>query len=212
MKYELWEPYYKAILEDFGWTAEGDETAARLLSSMLPEQSPYLEKVKELIRDRDVIVCGKAPCLENDMEKVDWWYKYTVIAADGAVTTLLRQGIVPDIVVTDLDGSHVDLLKADALGAIILAHAHADNVESVKELVPKFMHVVGTTQTSPLANVYNFGGFSDGDRCVFLAKEFGAKSIEIIGFDLDDTSVTPKKLKKLKWARKLLGDLGISLP
>jgi uncharacterized Rossmann fold enzyme len=46
---------------------------------------------------------------------------------------------------------------------------------------------------------------------VFLAKEFGAKSIKIIGFDLDDKSVTPKKLKKLKWARKLLGVLGIRL-
>ena len=90
MRYEDWEPYYKAILEDFGWTAEGDEAAARLLSSMLPERTPYLDNAKELIKDRDVIVCGKAPSLEKDMEKVDWWYKYTVIAADGAVSMLLK--------------------------------------------------------------------------------------------------------------------------
>ena len=211
MKYEEWEPYYKAILEDFGWTPEGDEAAARLLSSLLPATSPWLEKVEELIRGRDVIVCGKAPTLEKDMAKIDWWYRYTVIAADGSVSTLLRQGIVPDIVVSDLDGSHDDLLKADANGAIILAHAHADNVESVKSLVPQLKHVVGTTQARPLENVYNFGGFSDGDRCVFLAREFGAKSIKIIGFDLDDTNVTPKKLKKLKWARKLLKLLNIEL-
>jgi uncharacterized Rossmann fold enzyme len=211
MRYEDWEPYYKAILEDFGWTAEGDEAAARLLSSMLPEQTPCLDRVKELIEGKDVIVCGKAPSLEKDMEKVDWWYRYTVIAADGSVSTLLQQGIVPDIVVSDLDGSHEDLLKADENGSIILAHAHADNVEAVKSLVPKLKHVVGTTQARPLKNVYNFGGFSDGDRCVFLAKEFGAKTIKIIGFDLDDTNVTPKKLKKLKWARKLLGDLGINV-
>jgi uncharacterized Rossmann fold enzyme len=70
---------------------------------------------------------------------------------------------------------------------------------------------VGTTQARPFDHVYNFGGFSDGDRCVFLSKEFGAKSIRIIGFDLDDTNVTPKKLKKLKWARKLLKVLGIEL-
>ncbi len=211
MRYEDWEPYYKAILEDFGWTAEGDEAAARLLSSMLPDQAPCLDRVKELIEGKDVIVCGKAPSLEKDMERVDWWYRYTVIAADGSVSTLLRQGIVPDIVVSDLDGSHEDLLKADENGAIILAHAHADNVEAVKSLVPKLKHVVGTTQARPLKNVYNFGGFSDGDRCVFLAKEFGAKTIKIIGFNLDDTNVTPKKLKKLKWARKLIGDLGIKL-
>lgn len=211
MKFEQWEPYYRAILEDFGWTPEGDEAAARLLSSMLPGHTPYLEKVEELIHDRDVIVCGKAPTLEKDMEKIDWWYKYTVIAADGSVSTLLKYGIVPDIVVSDLDGSHEDLLKADGAGAIILAHAHADNVESVEALVPKLKHVVGTTQAKPLENVYNFGGFSDGDRCVFLAKGFGAKSIKIIGFNLDDTNVTPKKLKKLKWARRLLADLGIDL-
>ncbi|WP_424357890.1 6-hydroxymethylpterin diphosphokinase MptE-like protein [Methanocella sp. MCL-LM] len=211
MKYEEWEPHYKAILADFGWTPEGDEAAARLLSSLLPATSPGLEKVEELIRGRDVIVCGKAPTLEKDIEKIDWWYKYTVIAADGSVSPLLRQGIVPDIVVSDLDGSHEDLLKADANGAIILAHAHADNVESVKSLVPRLKHVVGTTQAQPLENVYNFGGFSDGDRCVFLAKEFGAKSIKIIGFDLDDTNVTPKKLKKLKWARKLLKLLNVEL-
>lgn len=211
MKYEEWEPYYQAILADFGWTPEGDEAAARLLSSLLPAHSPCLEKVEDLIRGRDVIVCGKAPALEKDMEKIDWWYRYTVIAADGSVSSLLRQGIVPDIVVSDLDGSHEDLLKADVNGAIILAHAHADNLESVKSLVPQLKHVVGTTQAHPLGNVYNFGGFSDGDRCVFLAKEFGAKSIRIIGFDLDDTNVTPKKLKKLKWARKLLALLDIKL-
>lgn len=211
MKYEQWEPYYKAILEDFGWTAEGDESAARLLSSMLPDDTPCLEKVEELIRDKDVIVCGKAPSLEKDMANVDWWYKYTVIAADGSVSTLLDKGIVPDIVVSDLDGRHEDLLEADSLGSIILAHAHADNVEAVKSLVPKLKHVVGTTQAKPLKNVYNFGGFSDGDRCVFLAKELGARSIKIIGFDLDDTKVTPKKLKKLKWARKLLSVLDIKL-
>jgi 2-amino-4-hydroxy-6-hydroxymethyldihydropteridine diphosphokinase len=211
MRYEDWEPYYKAILKDFGWTAEGDEAAARLLSSMLPEQTPYLDQVKELIRDKDVIVCGKAPTLEKDMGKIDWWYKYTVIAADGAVSKLLWEGIVPDIVVSDLDGPHEDLIRADENGSIILAHAHADNIEAVKSLVPKLKHVVGTTQSKPLDNVYNFGGFSDGDRCVFLAKEFGAKTIKIIGFDLDDTNVTPKKLKKLQWARKLLGDLGITL-
>jgi len=211
MKYEEWEPYYKAILEDFGWTPEGDEAVARLLSSLLPERSQYLSKVEELIRGHDVIVCGKAPTLEKDMGKIDRWHTYTVIAADGSVSTLLRHGIVPDIIVSDLDGPHQDLMKADLNGAIILAHAHADNTESVKKLVPQLKHVVGTTQARPLKNVYNFGGFSDGDRCVFLAKEFGAKSIHIIGFNLDDTDVTPKKLKKLKWARGLLKELGIDL-
>lgn len=210
MKYAEWEPFYRAILADFGWTPEGDEEAARIMAPMLPDPEPVLERLKQLISDRDVLVCGKAPRLQNDLKTTDR-SKYTVIAADGATSALLAAGIVPDVIVSDLDGSYADLLKANQAGAIILAHAHADNIPAVRELVPKLKNVIGTTQARPFDHVYNFGGFSDGDRCVFLAKEFGAKSIRIIGFDLDDTNVTPKKLKKLKWARKLLKLLDIEL-
>jgi hypothetical protein len=210
MKFEEWEPYYRAILADFGWTPDGDEEAARIMAPMLPDPAPALARLNALIDGRDVLVCGKAPCLEGELEDIDR-SQYTVIAADGATSTLLAAGIVPDVIVSDLDGSHADLLTANAKGAIVLAHAHADNIPAVREMVPKLKNVIGTTQTRPFDHVYNFGGFSDGDRCVFLAKEFGAASITIIGFDLSDTNVTPKKLKKLKWARRLLGDLGFSL-
>jgi uncharacterized Rossmann fold enzyme len=209
MKFEEWEPYYKAILEDFGWTPEGDEEAARIMAPLLPDPAPALRRLKKLIEDRDVLVCGKAPRLKDDLKNVDR-SKYTVLAADGATSTLLAAGIVPDVIVSDLDGSHADLLKANEKGAILLAHAHADNIPAVREMVPKLKDVIGTTQARPFDPVYNFGGFSDGDRCVFLAKELGAASITIIGFDLSDTNVTPKKLKKLKWARRLLADLGFS--
>ena len=210
MKYEDWEPYYRAILADFGWTAEGDEAAARIMAPLLPDPGPSLARLKALIEGRDVLVCGKAPQLAEDLKGIDR-KRYTVIAADGATSTLLSNGIVPDVVVSDLDGNHADLLKADQEGALVLAHAHADNVPAVRELVPRLRHVIGTTQARPFDQVYNFGGFSDGDRCVFLAKEFGARSIRIIGFDLDDRNVTPKKLKKLQWARKLLRVLGYEL-
>lgn len=210
MRYDEWEPYYKAILEDFGWTPEGDEAAARLLSLMLPYPSYEMQKARELIEGKDVLVCGKAPCLKKELEGIER-QKYTIIAADGSVSTLLRHGIVPDIIVSDLDGSHRDILKANKKGAIIFAHAHADNIENIKSLVPELMNVIGTTQSEPLHNIFNFGGFSDGDRCVFIAREFNAKSIKIIGFDLDDKKVTRKKLKKLMWARKLLKTQGIDL-
>jgi hypothetical protein len=44
---------------------------------------------------------------------------------------------------------------------------------------------------------------------VFLAREMGAASIELVGFDFEDQSVTPRKKKKLAWAKKLI-DLAIS--
>jgi 2-amino-4-hydroxy-6-hydroxymethyldihydropteridine diphosphokinase len=208
MKYAEWEPYYHAILRDFGWTPEGDEQAARIMAPLLPDPAPTLGRLETLIRGRDVLVCGKAPRLRDDLKGIDR-SQYTVIAADGATSTLLEAGLVPDIIVSDLDGSHADLLKASRGGAIVLAHAHADNVPAVREMVPQLEHVIGTTQARPFGRVYNFGGFSDGDRCVFLAQEFGARSIRLAGFDLDDTNVTPKKLKKLKWARKLMRVIGV---
>jgi 2-amino-4-hydroxy-6-hydroxymethyldihydropteridine diphosphokinase len=210
MKFEEWEPYYRAILEDFGWTPEGDEEAARIMSPLLPDPAPALRRLRKLINGRDVLVCGKAPCLKDDLKSIDR-SRYTVIAADGATSTLLEVSIVPDVIVSDLDGSHDDLLKANREGAIVLAHAHADNIPAVRETVPKLKDVIGTTQARPFDHIYNFGGFSDGDRCVFLAKELGAANIMIIGFDLSDTNATPKKLKKLKWARRLLADLGFNL-
>jgi len=70
-------------------------------------------------------------------------------------------------------------------------------------------NVICTTQSKPIHNVFNFGGFTDGDRCVFLATEFGADKIELIGFDFEDEEVSAKKKKKLKWAKRLIGDYAI---
>jgi uncharacterized Rossmann fold enzyme len=42
---------------------------------------------------------------------------------------------------------------------------------------------------------------------VFLATEFGADKIELIGFDFEDEEVSAKKKKKLKWAKRLIGDV-----
>ena len=59
----------------------------------------------------------------------------------------------------------------------------------------------------------NFGGFTDGDRCVFLAEYFKAKKIVLIGMDFGDKIVKyskkkvidrKTKLKKLECGKKLL--------
>ncbi|MCZ7398212.1 MAG: DUF115 domain-containing protein, partial [Candidatus Methanoperedens sp.] len=113
-------------------------------------------------------------------------------------------GITPGIIVTDLDGNMDDEALANEKGAIMVVHAHGDNMDALSAEVPGLKRVIGTTQSKPLKNVYNFGGFSDGDRSVFLAQEMGAKSITLIGFDFKDVNVTPLKKKKLMWAEKLI--------
>jgi uncharacterized Rossmann fold enzyme len=210
MKFDEWEPIYKLILEDMHWDRMYDEEAARTLSKLLETKARKkipdvldIELLRKAINGKDVLVCGKASRLKDDIKKIDF-KKYVVIAADGATSILINNGIAPNIIVTDLDGNMDDEAKANDLGAIMVVHAHGDNMDALGEELPRLKRVIGTTQSTPLSNVYNFGGFSDGDRSVFLAKEMGAKSITLIGFDLKDTNVTPIKKKKLMWAEKLI--------
>ncbi len=205
MKFEEWEPFYKLILKDMGFDRNADERAALLLSKILENKRKKNEilginVLRRAIKGKDVLVCGKAPRLEDEIKDVEP-EKYLIIAADGATSILMRNGVTPYIIVTDLDGNMEDEAKA---GAIMIVHAHGDNMEALRTEVPRLKRVIGTTQSKPLKNVYNFGGFTDGDRSVFLAKEMGARSIRLIGFDFKDENVTPLKKKKLVWAEKLI--------
>jgi len=220
MRYSDWVPIYEEILKDFGFDMAKDDEAAKVASEIMAYKRRTGEKtvtqeVEELITGKRVIICGNAPCLERDIKEKEKEFdalhfhrEYVVIAADGATSVLLRNAIIPDLVCTDLDGTIADIITANRLGAIIVVHAHGDNIEMLKKVLPALNeNVLCTTQSEPLHNVYNFGGFTDGDRCVFLAKEFGARSIELIGFDFEDTQVSERKRKKLKWAKRLIGDI-----
>jgi len=202
MKPEDWEPYYSRILNYFGFSREDDERSASILSELLPRDDIFL--LRKTIFQRDCIVCGNAPSLMTEIRKADFKNKI-VIAADAAASVLFLQGIRPDIIFSDMDGMDDDFLVMNSAGTILVLHAHGDNIPLVQTWVPKVKGpIVGTTQSTPLDNVYNFGGFSDGDRCVFAAHEMGAESVELIGFDLDDRNVDPVKHGKLMIARKLL--------
>lgn len=209
MKFENWEPVYKLILEDMGFDRTNDERAALLLSEMLEIKARKknevlgIDALRKAIKGKDILVCGKAPTLAAELINVDFG-KYVIIAADGATSILMKNGIIPDIIVTDLDGNMNDEARANEQGAIMVVHAHGDNMEALGKEVLRLKRVIGTTQSKPLANVHNFGGFTDGDRCVFLAKEMGAGTITLIGFDFKDENVTPLKKKKLAWAERLI--------
>ena len=220
MRYKAWEPIYEEILKDFGFKREKDEEAARIASEIISRKGNKGKDVKRviesLIKGKTAIICGNAPCLENDIREKElnndipsFPRKYVVIAADGATSVLLRNAIIPDIVVTDLDGNIADIIYANRLGSIIVVHAHGDNIEMLKKILPSLNeNVICTTQSKPVSpSVHNFGGFTDGDRCVFLAKEFGAKRIELMGFDFEDKNVSERKRKKLKWAKRLIGEI-----
>ena len=203
MDFKQWEPIYEEILHDFGWERKKDEDAAQILSILLLGRDTDLKVLKNKIEGKNILICGKSSSLSSDLEKIDF-KNYVIIAADGATSTLMEKGIVPDIIVTDLDGYLPDEIEANRKGAIMVVHAHGDNMDNLS-IVKELKNVIGTTQSAPLENVYNFGGISDGDRCVFLAHTFEAKSITLAGFYFEDENVTETKKKKLKWARKLIG-------
>jgi hypothetical protein len=205
MKFNEWEPLYREIINDMGYDPDQDAHSARILSDMLFDikRSASLKTLFELIKDNDVLVCGNAPCLGEDLLKIEP-SEYCIIAADGATAVLMNAGIVPHIIVTDLDGDIEAQIEANRQGAVMVVHAHGDNFHAINSVVPQLGNIIGSTQAQPLENVFNFGGFTDGDRCVFLAKEFQASGIIMIGFDFNDTDVTDVKKKKLKWAKKLI--------
>ncbi len=207
MQFEQWEPVYERILEDFGFSRKDDENAAILLSNLLiGPLSADIQTLYDLIVGRDILICGNAPCLKNDL-KIVATSDYVIIAADGAASTLLENDTIPEIIVTDLDGDMEKEIEANKKGALMVVHAHGDNTDKLLQYVPLLNNIIATTQATPFDNIYNFGGFSDGDRCAYLAKAFDAASMTFIGFDFEDTDVNPIKKKKLKWARYLLEQL-----
>lgn len=225
--FKKWEKYYIKILDDFGFKREDDEKSASCLNEILSKRD-YLSfndlKNKSLLKTKhDFIVFGAGPSIKKHalyLKKHSKYSKnYIIIAADGATSALLEEDIIPDIIVTDLDGKIEDLLKANLKGSIFIIHAHGNNLDLIKKYTNNFNKVLGTTQSIPNENVYNFGGFTDGDRAVFLAIALGGKKILLGGMDFGSYVTNYSrpnikkniemaddiKIKKLKYAKELVG-------
>lgn len=203
MQFATWEPIYLQILQDFGFSSARDEEGAQLLAELLQGRRNYLFMAEERVKGRRAVISGNAPSLAGELDVLAEMDAAHIVA-DGAAAVLLRKGIVPDIVVTDLDGPFPSILEACQKGAAIVVHAHGDNLDALCRYIPQLNNVIGTCQCRPPEGLYNFGGFTDGDRSVFLAKDLGASSIKLVGFDFEDESVTPRKRKKLAWAKRLI--------
>ena len=191
MEFGLWEKYYTEILDDFGFSRKNDEESAKLLDEILSTEGCLtLEDLKGFVDFSDkFIIFGAGPSLKEHVLFLKENYDlrdYVLVAADGATTALIEQKIAPDIVATDLDGNLDDIMLANVRGANIAIHAHGDNIEKIAGLTQFFTSVLGTTQAQPAGNLYNFGGFTDGDRALFLAVALNAGQITLAGMDFGD--------------------------
>jgi len=91
------------------------------------------------------VVCGNAPSLEKEFIAYSKQKRLgdLFIAADGAASVLIKCGRVPDIIVTDLDGSHpndaIKEIEASDRGALLLIHAHGDNIDILEKYLPSMI-------------------------------------------------------------------------
>ncbi len=211
MDYAEWDVYYRQILEDFGFSREEDERAAKLLDATLGGRRIDPEDLRTTFAGREATVAGNAGTLAEELGAVS----RPLLAADEAATVLRRADLLPDVIVTDLDGDVEDQIALNVGGTVAVVHAHGDNIEAIERWAPRFHGpVIATTQSRPFGRVYNFGGFTDGDRAAFLADHLGARSLLLLGFDFENPS--PKdadpevKKRKLDWAYILLQTLDVS--
>ena len=206
-----WKTRYREIRGMFGYKESDDIASAKKLNSMIEKKFPS-SNFKKKIFGKTVFVIGAGPSLDNAVTVIKKYENVTKIVADGAVQAFIKHKIRPDFLITDLDGDIKSIKKIARTNTPIIVHAHGDNTKHL-EIVKKFRNKAGTTQSEKFGRLENFGGFTDGDRCVFFAENFKAGKIILFGMDFGNTigkyskhvvKDRSLKLKKLACGKKLL--------
>ncbi|MCG7845352.1 MAG: DUF115 domain-containing protein [Methanomassiliicoccales archaeon] len=208
MEWAVWKPIYHKILQDFGFRAEADVASAEILADLIIEKNiPSYRTIVERFGEQ-VTICAAAESLEGALDTMT--DSRTIISAGSATSRLMRNGIIPDIIVTDLDGEVEYDIRASDEGSLMFVHAHGDNIAIIERTLPMLNGpIVPTVQCQPFGLVYNFGGFTDGDRSYLTAKHFEVKDVRFVGWDFK--KAFPKKgvdlnikKKKLMWAEWII--------
>ena len=210
-----WKTQFNEIRKEFGYLEKDDLISVKKLDSILKDKNSK-NQLQKIIRGKTVFIIGAGPSLTKSLKHIKNSENVVKIVADGAVKALIEKNIKIDILVTDLDGDLESIEKIGKTKIPIIVHAHGDNYEKL-EIVKKLKNVVGSTQTGKFGKIENFGGFTDGDRCVFLAEYFDARKIVLIGMDFGQKIgkyskqriVDRKtKIKKLKFGKRIVEWLG----
>jgi uncharacterized Rossmann fold enzyme len=211
VEYGLWAPRYRDIARAFGFSLDRERAAADDLRNLLPAEARVegLLRCSARIRDREAVVVGLGPGAGAPPLHLlpPTRLPRVVLAADGAAERCLSAGIVPDLVVTDLDGPVASEVTANSRGTLVVVHAHGDNVPALEEWVPEFSGpLAGSWSGPPTPELLDVGGFTDGDRAAYLAEAAGATRVLLWGFDFErtdepDLAHGERKLRKLGFAR-----------
>ncbi|MFW9909274.1 MAG: 6-hydroxymethylpterin diphosphokinase MptE-like protein [Candidatus Thorarchaeota archaeon] len=191
MRWEDWRPIYLDIVDKLSLDVFLDQEATRLLTELLKEVNPkpLLQDLEHRIKGNPIVICGAGPSLETHLQSLilEENLRPIYVAADGAVSALLNLGYECSILVTDLDGNLDDIREATERGALTIVHAHGDNVDKVREIVPNLGAVLGSTQVEPTERVFLWGGFTDGDRACYIVSSYAPCRIILAGMDFGNT-------------------------
>jgi len=180
-----------------------DQEATDVLSGIIVRSGRGItaEQLFEIISGREIaVVVG---CSSGVYSEVDYLKEHfnrrelLMAAADGATEVLLRKGLVPDVVFTDLDGDFRAIMDVSKRGLPVVVHAHGDNVDKLANVELLRGPLVGSTQVEPRPLVYNFGGFTDGDRALFVLYHAGYREAVLVGFDFNNPCKCPGSAKLL---------------
>jgi len=224
--------WYRKIINDFNFDPQKDRIARDYLSHILEKKnSSYnLEEVllsfqKNIQKKKHICVYGCGPSLDESVDFIlshlgkSFFNKCVNLAADGAARLLIERNLPINGIITDLDGiTKQDFFKAK----FVIVHAHGDNIdalENFKEVITNFPNLIGTSQSEPVHNLINPGGFTDGDRILALIMSFllPHQYLYLIGMDFadivgkhsklnkkDDYLAGSIKLKKLRYALQII--------
>lgn len=215
------------VRQAFRWSESDDIESALQLQSALHDHEQWNNSLREktlgrvknqLLNAAQVIVIGAAVSAENLRS---YGEETVFVASDGAVGALDDYSQLA-CVVSDLDGANY-LDDAAAHGQIIVVHAHGDNMNQWPDKILKWSRfdsppslILSHQVNQIIPGMYNFGGFTDGDRalCFVLSLGVDADKIELVGFNLERvgqwSGVTnpEKKMQKLQWMGRIVSELG----
>ena len=215
------ERFYAPIKVSLNLDEDRDRKSRDLLWGLLLSRESDIESVKDFVdfENKTAVVFGAGPSLLSDIEGLTTFLKAEgplIVAADGAADALAKTEFGCDALVSDLDSCSVPTLVKNSNTGTVFAHAHGDNMDLVKSIVPKLGHgTFGTTQVESREPVKNFGGFTDGDRACYIACALGASRMILGGMDFGkvegafsvnrySTMQNPRRNLKLEWGRKSL--------
>ena len=197
---DWWWEFQDQINTQFNFSRIREEVATRMVA-----HSEFLKtSISHYFRGRDLVLIGAAI---NQSLSIP---NSSLIVADGALRACLEKDIIPELIISDLDGYLPDMFWATQNGSKIIIHAHGDNISRVHQYSAK-LNPICMTSTYPSDSTFCWGGFTDGDRATMMSLSLGCASIKLLGFDFNKVGsfsgeYSPRKIEKLVWAQRIIDE------